>query len=257
MFYRPGIDDHGLPHDPFKGCVVPRPIGWISTLSPTGQANLAPYSQFNNLTFDPPYVMFSANQTPTAQQKDTVMNTEATGKFCWNLATYDLREAVNVTAEQTEYGVDEFEKAGLAKVDSMLIEVEVKGEKTKVPMVRDSPVRFECEHYTTLRLPGAPPVGSVDVVIGRVVGIHIDERVLTDGKIDIQKTVPIARCGYYEYAVIKDVFEMKVPGLSEDVMAGLEGNSKKMRGVIAERKKNGVMRGEDAEVKKDDGKDSK
>lgn len=168
--------------------MVPRPIGWISTLSPTGQANLAPYSQFNNLTFDPPYVMFSANQTPTAQQKDTVKNTEATGKFCWNLATYDLREAVNLTAEQTAYGVDEFEKAGLAKVDSTLNEVDVKGKKRKIPMVRDSPVRFECEYYTTLRLPGAPPVGSVDVVIGKVVGIHIDERVLTDGKIDIQKT---------------------------------------------------------------------
>lgn len=132
--------------------------------------------------------MFSANQKPTAQQKDTVRNTEATGKFCWNLATYDLREAVNITAQQTEYGVDEFEKAGLAKVDSELSEVSVKGELRKIPMVKDSPVRFECEYYTTLRLPGQPPVGSVDVVIGKVVGIHIDERVLTDGKIDIKKT---------------------------------------------------------------------
>jgi flavin reductase (DIM6/NTAB) family NADH-FMN oxidoreductase RutF len=195
--------------------------------------------------------MFSANQTPTATQKDTVVNTEATGKFCWNLATYDLREAVNVTAEQTEYGVDEFERAGLAKVESRLSEVDVKGEKRMVPMVRDSPVRFECEHYTTLRLPGNPPLGSVDVVIGRVVGIHIDERVLTDGKIDIQKTVPIARCGYYEYAVIRDVFEMKVPGLSEDVMAGLEGSTKKHK-AMSERQKEGVMRGEDAEVEKKD-----
>ena len=194
--------------------------------------------------------MFSANQTPSAAQKDTVRNTEATGKFCWNLATYDLREAVNITAEQTEYGVDEFERAGLEKLDAKLNEVEVDGVKRKVPMVKESPVRFECEYYTTLRLPGAPPVGSVDVVIGRVIGIHIDERVLTDGKVDIHKTVPIARCGYYEYAVIRDVFEMKVPGLSEDVMAGLEGNSKKMKEALAEREKSGVMRGEDAEVEK-------
>ncbi|KAL1611433.1 hypothetical protein SLS59_000152 [Nothophoma quercina] len=235
-----------------QACVVPRPIGWISTLSPSGHANLAPYSQFNNLTFDPPYVMFSANQTPSAAQKDTVRNTEATGRFCWNLATYDLREAVNITAEQTEYGVDEFERAGLAKIDSTLNEVDVDGEKKRIPMVRDSPVRFECEYYTTLRLPGAPPVGSVDVVIGRVVGIHIDERVLTDGKVDIQKTVPIARCGYYEYAVIRDVFEMKVPGLSEDIMAGLEGNSKKAKAAMAKKEENGVMRGEDAEVEKED-----
>ncbi|KAJ4984143.1 hypothetical protein SVAN01_10375 [Stagonosporopsis vannaccii] len=262
MFYRPGKDDHGLPHDPFKvphsqpqrqnACVVPRPIGWISTLSPTGQANLAPYSQFNNLTFDPPYVMFSANQTPTAQQKDSVRNTEATGKFCWNLATWDLREAVNISAEQTAYGVDEFERAGLTKVDSKMSEVLVGGEMRKVPMVRDSPVRFECEHYTTLRLPGNPPVGSVDVVIGRVVGIHIDERVLTNGKIDIQKTVPIARCGYYEYAKITEVFEMTVPGLSENIMAGLEGNSKKFRGGSAHEERNGVLRGEDVEVEKQD-----
>ena len=250
-----------------QACVVPRPIGWISTLSPTGHSNLAPYSQFNNLTFDPPYVMFSANQTPTAGQKDTVKNAEATGKFCWNLATYDLREAVNITAEQMEYGVDEFERAGLAKVDSKINEVEVSrdGERRmmKRPMVRDSPVRFECEHYTTLRLPGQPPVGSVDVVIGRVVGIHIDERVLTNGKIDIQKTgkllivfwkclmltriVPIARCGYYEYAVVRDVFEMRVPGLSEDIMAGLEGNSKKIQ-AFHEREKNGTTRGQDAKA---------
>lgn len=196
--------------------------------------------------------MFSANQTPSAAQKDTVRNTEATGRFCWNLATYDLREAVNITAEQTEYGVDEFERAGLAKIDSTLNEVDVDGEKKRIPMVRDSPVKFECEYYTTLRLPGAPPVGSVDVVIGRVVGIHIDERVLTDGKVDIQKTVPIARCGYYEYAVIRDVFEMKVPGLSEDIMAGLEGNSKKVKAAMAKKEENGVMRGEDAEVEKED-----
>lgn len=196
--------------------------------------------------------MFSANQTPSAAQKDTVRNTEATGRFCWNLATYDLREAVNITAEQTEYGVDEFERAGLAKIDSTLNEVDVDGEKKRIPMVRDSPVKFECEYYTTLRLPGAPPVGSVDVVIGRVVGIHIDERVLTDGKVDIQKTVPIARCGYYEYAVIRDVFEMKVPGLSEDIMAGLEGNSKKVKAAMAKKEENGVMRGEDAEIEKED-----
>lgn len=139
--------------------------------------------------------MFSANQTPTAQQKDTVVNTEATGKFCWNLATYDLREAVNITAEQTEYGVDEFARAGLAKVDSKITLVDVGGQKRAIPMVRDSPVRFECEHYTTLRLPGNPPMGAVDVVIGRVVGIHIDERVLTNGKIDIQKTGKLSFSG--------------------------------------------------------------
>ncbi|KAI8938119.1 hypothetical protein NX059_005786 [Plenodomus lindquistii] len=234
MFYRPGEEDHGLPHDPFKACVIPRPIGWISTLSPTGTANLAPYSQFNNLTFDPPYIMFSANQTPTQQQKDTVKNTEATGVFCWNLATYALREAVNKTAEQVPHGVDEFGVAGLEKEDSLVVGVGVgvgggggggKG-KVKVPMVKDSPIKFECEYYSTLRLPGNPPMGAVDVVIGKVVGIHIDEGVLTDGRVDVKKTVPIARCGYHEYTVVREVFEMKVPGGSQSMLAGLEGSQR-------------------------------
>ncbi|OAL56996.1 hypothetical protein IQ07DRAFT_555422 [Pyrenochaeta sp. DS3sAY3a] len=241
MFYRPGKDDHGLPHDPFKACVVPRPIGWISTLSPTGEANLAPYSQFNNLTFDPPYVMFSANQTPSQFQKDTVKNAEATGVFCWNLATYDLRSAVNITAEQVPSHIDEFTRAGLEKTPSKVVSVLVKSpdtlgtakadakakpQRVPIPMVAASPVRFECEYYTTLRLPGNPPMGTVDVVIGKVVGIHIEERVLTEGKVDIQKTVPIARCGYYEYAVVRETFEMRIPGADEKLLGGLEGSVK-------------------------------
>ncbi|RYN39757.1 hypothetical protein AA0112_g3392 [Alternaria arborescens] len=233
MFYQPGKEDHGLPYDPFKACVLPRPIGWISTLSPDGHANLAPYSQFNNLAFDPPYVMFSANQTPSNSQKDTVRNVEATGKFIWNLATYELREEVNRSAVQEEYGVDEFEKAGVEKEDSKLSEVVVAGnsgegrKEMMIPMVMRSPVKFECEYYTTLRLPGNPPMGSADVVIGKVIGVHIDERVLTDGKIDVRKTEPIARCGYYEYAVVRDTFEMRIPGEDKAILAGLEGNAKK------------------------------
>ncbi|KAI4647109.1 uncharacterized protein J4E78_009085 [Alternaria triticimaculans] len=236
MFYQPGKEDHGLPYDPFKACVLPRPIGWISTLSPTGHANLAPYSQFNNLTFDPPYVMFSANQTPTNSQKDTVRNVEATGKFVWNLATYELREEVNRSAVQEEYGVDEFETAGVEKEDSRVSGVVVghggaEGKEGRremmIPMVKRSPVKFECEYYTTLRLPGNPPMGSADVVIGKVVGVHIDERVLTDGKIDVRKTEPIARCGYYEYAVVRETFEMRIPGEDKAILAGLEGSAKK------------------------------
>lgn len=175
--------------------------------------------------------MFSANQTPSQQQKDTVKNVEATGVFCWNLATYALRDAVNKTAEQVPYGVDEFERAELEKVDSFLTSVETGSGTVKVPMVKSSPVRFECEHYTTLRLPGNPPMGAVDVVIGKVVGIHIDEGVLTDGKIDVRKTEPIARCGYHEYAVVREVFEMKVPGESKAMLAGLEGSAKFNRGL--------------------------
>lgn len=199
---------------------MPRPIGWISTISSRGQANLAPYSQFNNLTFDPPYVMFSSNQTPDNSRKDTVVNTEHTGKFVWNLATWALRDAVNITAEQVAYGVDEFERASLTKEEARIVDV---------PMVRESPVKFECVYHSTLRLPGNPPMGTVDVIIGKVVAVHIADEVLTDGILDVRKTQPIARCGYYQYAVIRDTFEMIIPGSDERILVGLEGNAKKHR----------------------------
>lgn len=134
---------------------------------------------------------------------------------------------------QEEYGVDEFEKAGVEKEDSKLSGVVVVGnsgegrKEMMIPMVMRSPVKFECEYYTTLRLPGNPPMGSADVVIGKVIGVHIDERVLTDGKIDVRKTEPIARCGYYEYAVVRDTFEMRIPGEDKAILAGLEGSAKK------------------------------
>ncbi|TNY21268.1 nitrilotriacetate monooxygenase component B-like protein [Rhodotorula diobovata] len=217
VFYEPGKTDHGLPHDPFKACVVPRPIGWISTLNTDGSANLAPYSQFNNLTFDPPMVMFSSNQKPSdGGRKDSVVNAEREGEFCWSLATYDLREAVNTTAEQVPYGEDEFRLAGLTKEQGNLV---------RAPMIKESPIKFECKYHSTLRLPGNGPMGSVDVVIGRVVGVHIDPGALTDGLIDVRKTQPIARLGYWQYTVVRETFEMAIPG-DPRIRAGLEGSAK-------------------------------
>ncbi|KAJ5766778.1 uncharacterized protein N7511_004394 [Penicillium nucicola] len=220
MFYQPGITEHNLPHDPFKACVVPRPIGWISTKNKQGRANLAPYSQFTNLTFDPPYVVFSSNQTVTGERKDTVINAEQTGSFVWNLATWDTREAMNITAEQTPYGVDEFERANLEKEQATLVDV---------PMVKQSPVKFECQYHTTLRLPGNPPMGTVDIIIGKVIAVHVADEVLTDGILDVAKTQPIARCGYYKYAVIRETFDMIIPNMSKDVLYGLEGNAARNR----------------------------
>ncbi|RDW67259.1 flavin reductase family protein [Aspergillus mulundensis] len=235
MYYEPGVTDHGLPHDPFKACVIPRPIGWISTKSPSGQANLAPYSQFNNLTFDPPYVMFASNQTPQNSRKDTVVNIEATGHFAWNLATYPLRHAVNITAEQVPYGVDEFDRAGLTKEQANAIDV---------PMVKESPVKFECVYHSTIRLPGNPPMGTVDVIIGRVVGVHIDDGALDErGCLDVARTEPIARCGYYQYAVVRETFEMVIPGMSGDVLKGLEGSARGNR-ELEERRRDAKLESE-------------
>jgi len=164
--------------------------------------------------------MFSANQTPRNDRKDSVRNAEITKRFCWSLATWELREYVNQSAEWLDYGIDEFEKVGLEKEMSTVL-----GDP-KVPMVKRSPVRFECEYYSTLRLPGNPPMGTVDVVIGKVVGIHIADWALTNGKLDATKTAPIARCGYFQYTVVRELFDMIIPGESEVVRAGLEGSVK-------------------------------
>jgi flavin reductase (DIM6/NTAB) family NADH-FMN oxidoreductase RutF len=215
MFYEPEKNDHGLAHDPFKSCVVPRPIGWISTVGTDGVHNLAPFSQFQNLTFDPPYVMFAANQTTDGRRKDTVVNAEETGEFVYNMATYELREAVNLSAQEVPPGVDEFELAGVTKAPSNLV---------KAPRVAESPVQFECLYHQTIRLPGNSKMGTVDIIIGRVIGMHIkDEFIQPNGKLDILKIRPIARLGYYDYTSIESFFEMIPPHADERFLSGLEG----------------------------------
>jgi len=215
MYYDPEKNDHGLKHNPFKSCVIPRPIGWISTISPEGIHNLAPYSQFQNLTFDPPYVMFSANQTTHGKRKDSVVNAEQTGAFVYNMATYELREAVNKSAAEVPPNIDEFELAGVTKAPSI---------KIKACRVGESPIQFECVYHQTLRLPGNGVMGTVDIVIGRVVMIHIkDDIIRPDGRLDILKIRPLARLGYYDYTTIDSTFEMVIPGENEALLSGLEG----------------------------------
>ncbi len=217
MFYEPGRTTHGLPRDPFKSCVVPRPIGWISTVSRENVHNLAPFSQFQNLTFDPPYVMFAANQTTRGRRKDTVVNTEATGEFVWNMATYELREAVNKSAEEVPPEVDEFEISGVTKEPSRLV---------KPCRVAESPIHFECLYHQTIRLPGNGTMGTVDIVIGRVIGIHIKEEMIgADGRIDILKIRPIARLGYHDYTSVESTFQMIIPGNDPRRLAGMEGSA--------------------------------
>lgn len=208
-----------MAHDPFKSCVVPRPIGWISTISASGVHNLAPYSQFRNLTFDPPYVMFAANQNTNGHRKDSVVNIEETGEFVHNMATYDLREAVNKSAEGVPPEVDEFEIAGVTKVPSRFV---------KPARVAESPIHFECHYYQTLRLPVHGLRGTVDIIIGRVIGIHIkDEFIAANGKLDILKLRPIARMGYFDYTSIDSIFEMVIPGTNPDLQSGMEGMTSK------------------------------
>jgi flavin reductase (DIM6/NTAB) family NADH-FMN oxidoreductase RutF len=216
LHYDTSRDDHGLPHSPFKSCVVPRPIGWISTLAPDGVANLAPFSQFQNVTYDPPIVLFSANQRTTGGRKDTARNVEATGEFVWNMATWDLREAVNRTSEELPPEIDEFAVAGLTKADSIDV---------APPRVAESPVHFECRHVQTVRIPGNGVMGSADLVIGRVVRIHIADDALTaDGRLDIARIKPLARLGYFDYTYVDKTFEMRPPGNDPRRLKGLAGD---------------------------------
>ena len=219
MFYEPEKNNHGLARPPFKSCVVPRPIGWISTLGVDGVPNLAPYSQFTNLTFDPPYVALSINQRYSQKRKDTTENIEQTGEFVYNMVTYELRDAMNITASDFPPSLDEFEAAGLEKAPSRIV---------KPWRVAASPIQFECQYVQTVRLPGYGRVGTADLIIGKVVGVHIkDEFIMPDGKIDIVKIRPLARLGYSDYTSVQSTFEM-IPSAAagsyrKEMTWGLEG----------------------------------
>ena len=194
MEYSPQSEKCPLPYSPIKACTVTRPIGWLSTISLEGVSNLAPYSQWQNLTFDPPMVMFAANQLSDGRRKDTVINAEETGWFVWNMATYDLREAVNISAMELESSEDEFDRAGVTKAACHF----APGSR-----VAESPAHFECKYISTHRLRGNSNHGWVEVVYGEVMRIHVNDEVISsDGKLDIPKIKPLARLGYYDYAYI-------------------------------------------------------
>ena len=201
MFYEPRDNDHGLPFNPLKACVVPRPIGWISTVDADGAVNLAPFSFFNMLSYNPPYVLFSSGMHPDSAHKDTVRNVEQTGEFVYNMATWEQREAMNASALIVERGVDELAAAGLEALPSSLV---------RPPRVKGAPVHFECRHYRTLDLPGRTPRAAHKVVLGEVVGVHIDDAALTaDGLLDVARIRPIARLGYMDYVSVEQIFSME------------------------------------------------
>lgn len=205
MFYETTDNKHGLKHDPYKALAVPRPIGWISSVSSAGVCNLAPYSFFNAVSEKPHYVVFGS-----AGRKDSLTYIEETGDFVCNLATYDLREHMNTSSATVPRGVDEFPLAGLTAIKSTIV---------KAPRVKEALAAFECKHWQTIHLPPATPEGKSNayLVIGRVVGIHIDDRYIKDGLVDTGAMKPIARLGYMDYAsVTPDVmFSMRRPDVDE------------------------------------------
>ena len=202
MFYETARNDHGLPYNPLKACVVPRPIGWLTTLSAEGVVNLAPFSFFNLLSYDPPFVMFSAGaHEADGGKKDTVANIEATGEFVYNMAIWAQKDQMNQTAFLIDRGLDEMAAVGLYPLPSRLV---------RPPRVRGSPVHFECRLHQIVVLPGRTPMLEHHLVIGRVDAVHIDDAVLTsDGRLDLLKIRPIARLGYKDYTSIDSIFQME------------------------------------------------
>jgi flavin reductase (DIM6/NTAB) family NADH-FMN oxidoreductase RutF len=202
MYYETDKNDHGLRYNPLKACVVPRPIGWMTTLSAEGIVNLAPFSFFNLLSYDPPFVMFSAGtHEGDGGRKDSVANVQATGEFVYNMATWAQKDQMNQTALIIDRGVDEMTAVGLEPLPSRLV---------RPPRVKGSPVHFECRLHQIIQLPGRKPASEHHLVIGRVVAVHIDDAALTaDGRVDLVKIRPIARLGYKDYARVDAVFQME------------------------------------------------
>ena len=198
MFYDTRKNDHGLPHNPFKAIVAPRPIGWITTMSAKGEINLAPYSFFNGITDKPPIVMFSSEGA-----KDSVAFAEETKEFVCSLATFDLRDQMNGTSAPLPRGECEMRATGLEAAPSRLV---------KPPRVAASPCALECKWLKTVSFDDIDgKVMDRYVVFGHVVGIHIDDRFIKDGRLDTAAMKPIARLGYNEYAVVDSVFKLTRP----------------------------------------------
>ncbi len=201
MFYRPGLEPHGLAHNPFKALVSPRPIGWISTVDPDGRANLAPYSFFNAVSDTPPMVIYASTGAKIGidEGKDSVANIRATGEFVVNIVSYALRNAMNASSGHFPAGEDEFLRAGVTPVTGALV---------APPRVAEAPASLECRAWRIIDLPGAANV----LVIGEVVGVHIDDAIVADGRVDVTRYRPLARLGYRDYAVVSEVFALSRPG---------------------------------------------
>ena len=183
--------------------MVPRPIGWISTLSAEGVPNLAPYSFFNAVAYSPPQVMFAATSNHRSGGiKDAVLDAQTTGEFVVNVATWELRERMNASAVPAPREIDEFEYAGLTKAECRLV---------KCPRVAESPVHLECRYTRSAEMLSNDSDDPNTVVFGEVIGVHIDERVLTEGRIDFLKLRPVGRLGYQDFVEVDSVFSMERP----------------------------------------------
>ncbi len=206
MHYDARKNNHGLPHDPYKAIVAPRPIGWIGSQNLNGVRNLAPYSYFNGVSDKPHYVMFSS-----VGIKDSLKNIEETGVFTASLATHKLFEQMNISSVTADTKIDEFKLSGLKVRNAKYVDA---------PCVADSPAVLECELWKVIDLPHSnrkDNTGSY-IAIGHVIGIYIDDDFITDGLFDIRKAKPLGRLGYMDYGIInsENIFSKNRPELDEE-----------------------------------------
>ncbi len=198
MFYEPRKADHGLPHDPFKAIVAPRPIGWITTKSSSGAVNLAPFSFFNAFQARPHLVGFAADG-----RKDSVVFAEETREFVCNLVTEDVVHDMNATSASLARGYNEMEHAGIEAAASVLV---------GPPRVARAAAALECRWTQTIHLVDADG-GPSDawLVCGEVVGIYVDDRFIRNGRVDTAAMRVVSRLGYRDYAVVDRTFELRRP----------------------------------------------
>ena len=206
MHYAPGLDKCPLPFSPFKSCTVPRPIGWISTVSEDGIYNLAPYSYFNAIADRPHFVMFSS-----VDIKDSVRNIEETGEFTVSLATEDLFDHMNGSSAPADSDIDEFELAGLKPQI---------GKFVSAPFVSEASAALECKHWKTIDLPNVDRDNGTGnyVIFGQVVGIFINDKFIKDGLFNARAARPLVRLGYMDYGVVgsENTFTKNRPRLGKD-----------------------------------------
>lgn len=178
--------------------IAPRPIAWVSTVSRDGKHNLAPFSFFNGVSSKPPALLFVCSREAGGHKKHTLINVEETGQFVVNIVPEHLAEVMNITATEYPNGVSEFEKAGLTPVPA---------DRVVAPRLKESPVSFECERLELVHV-GGDEVGAATIIVGHILRVHVDDAIVTDGKVDYEKFHPIGRMGGMEYTRTRDRFTM-------------------------------------------------
>jgi len=199
MFFKTD-EHHTLAHNPFKACITPRPIGWVSTCSPDGVGNVAPFSFFNGIAQNPPQLMIAINgSSPHSPYKDTHQNIVNTKEFVVNIATFEMKNEMFRTAAPEQPDIDEADLAALEMIESKLI---------KPKRIKNSPIHLECRLMQTLDLLSDRETEKNTLILGHVIGIHIQDNCIVEGKIDLKKVNPISRLGYKDYATLGDLFQL-------------------------------------------------